>query len=222
MLAVPKLSSGVTLSLHRPRGEAPVMAGPGSEMTPGTAGFGRLRASHADREQVIDTLKAAFVQGRLTKTEFDQRVGQTFTSRTYADLAAVTADLPAGLIRAEQARETAPAQAAQPVNKPLMWGAIGVTVAGMASVVIGIPVNGLMLLTIGVLAILIGAPVAGTLMLDSWRANHRGGQLPPQRIQAPAGEPYGTIGDDRTISEARNDIRNRLYPLRPGWAHACG
>lgn len=202
------------------------MAGPGSEMTPGTGGLGRLRASHADREQVINTLKAAFVQGRLTKIEFDQRVGRTFTSRTYADLAAVTADLPAGLIRAEQARKPAPARAAQPVNKPLMWGAIAVTVAGMAFVVIGVPVNSLMLLTMGVLAILIGAPVAGTLMLDSWRANHPGGQLPPPRIQAPAGEPDGTIGDGLTISEARNDIRNRLHPLRPGptlrpgWAHA--
>ena len=197
------------------------MADPGSEMTPGTAGLGRLRASHGDREQVINTLQAAFVQGRLTKIEFDQRVGQTFTSRTYADLAAVTADLPAGLIRAEQARKPAPAQAAPPVNKPLMWGAIVVTVAGMASVVIGIPLNDIMLLTLGVLAVLIGAPIAGTLMLDSWRANHPGGQLPPQRIEAPAGEPDGTIGDGRTISEARNDIRNRLHPLRPGWAHAC-
>lgn len=197
------------------------MADPGSEMTPGTAGLGRLRASHADREQVINTLQAAFVQGRLTKIEFDQRVGQTFTSRTYADLAAVTADLPAGLIRAEQARKPAPAQAAPPVNKPLMWGAIVVTVAGMASVVIGIPLNDIMLLTMGVLAVLIGAPIAGTLMLDSWRANHPGGQLPPQRIEAPASEPDGTIGDGRTISEARNDIRNRLHPLRPGWAHAC-
>jgi Domain of unknown function (DUF1707) len=56
-----------------------------------------MRASHADREQVIGTLKAAFVQGRLDKGEFDLRVGQTFASRTYADLAAVTADLPAGL-----------------------------------------------------------------------------------------------------------------------------
>ena len=79
------------------------MAGPGSEMTPGAAGFGHLRASHADREQVIGTLKAAFVQGRLAKEEFDQRVSQTFSSRTYADLAAVTADLPARLIHAEQA-----------------------------------------------------------------------------------------------------------------------
>ena len=54
----------------------------------------RLRASHADREQVVDVLKAAFVQGRLTKDELDTRIGQAFTSRTYADLAAVTADLP--------------------------------------------------------------------------------------------------------------------------------
>ena len=36
-------------------------------------------------------LKAAFVQGRLTKDELDARVGQTFASRTYADLAALTA-----------------------------------------------------------------------------------------------------------------------------------
>jgi hypothetical protein len=52
----------------------------------GTAGaMGRLRASHADREQAIDLLKAAFGQGRLAKDEFDVRVGQVFTSRTYAD-----------------------------------------------------------------------------------------------------------------------------------------
>ncbi len=58
---------------------------------------GRMRASHADREQVIGTLKAAFVQGRLAKDEFDLRVSQTYAARTYAELAAVTADLPAGL-----------------------------------------------------------------------------------------------------------------------------
>jgi hypothetical protein len=56
-----------------------------------------MRASHADREQVVDLLKAAFVQGRLAKDEFDLRVGQALTSRTIADLAALTADIPAGL-----------------------------------------------------------------------------------------------------------------------------
>jgi hypothetical protein len=69
--------------------EAPVMAGPGDEIA-GSAGRGLLRASHADREQVIDTLKAAFVEGRLTKDEFDARVGQAFASRTRAELAVVT------------------------------------------------------------------------------------------------------------------------------------
>ena len=55
---------------------------------------GRVRASHADREQAIEVLKAAFVQGRLDKHEFDARVGQAFASRTHLELAAVTADIP--------------------------------------------------------------------------------------------------------------------------------
>ena len=45
-------------------GEVPVMAGPGDEIAAGAGGRGHLRASHADREQVIGVLKAAFVQGR--------------------------------------------------------------------------------------------------------------------------------------------------------------
>ena len=73
------------------------MAGPEDEIAAGTGSRGHLRASHADREQVIGTLKAAFVQGRLVKDEFDLRVGQALAPRTYAELAAITADLPAGL-----------------------------------------------------------------------------------------------------------------------------
>jgi hypothetical protein len=78
------------------------MAGSGDEIAAGPAGHGRLRASDADREQVIDVLKAAFVQGRLTRDELDLRVGQALKSRTYAEQAAVIADLPAGLVRAGQ------------------------------------------------------------------------------------------------------------------------
>jgi Domain of unknown function (DUF1707) len=81
-------------------GEVPVMAGPGDEITAGQAGRGHLRASHADREQVINTVKAAFVQGMLTKAELDVRLGQTFAARTCGELAALTADLPAGLAAA--------------------------------------------------------------------------------------------------------------------------
>ena len=61
---------------------------------PAVPARGRLRASHTDREQVLDVLKAAFVQGRLDKDEFDTRVGRVLTSRTYADLDALAADIP--------------------------------------------------------------------------------------------------------------------------------
>jgi len=71
-----------------------VTPGPGDGLE--AAGRGHLRASHADRERVIGTLKAAFVQGRLTKDEFDLRVDQTLAARTYAELATLTTDLPAG------------------------------------------------------------------------------------------------------------------------------
>ena len=86
------------------------MAGPGDELAAGSGGQGRLRASHADREQVIEVLKAGFVHGRLDRDEFDLRVGRALASPTYADLAAVTADItPAQVTRArplEPARES--------------------------------------------------------------------------------------------------------------------
>jgi hypothetical protein len=70
---------------------------PGSEHQgrAGAGGRGGCRASHADRDHVIDMLKAAFVQGRLSKDEFDLRVSQAFGSRTWAELDALTRDIPA-------------------------------------------------------------------------------------------------------------------------------
>src|SRR5271169_7146856 len=68
-----------------------MVTGPGDELAASAAGRGRLRVSDAEREQVIGTLKAAFVRGTLAKDEFDLRVSQAFASRTYAELTAVTA-----------------------------------------------------------------------------------------------------------------------------------
>jgi hypothetical protein len=66
-----------------------------AEREHGAAGArGPLRTSQADREQAVDVLKAAFVHGRLTKDEFGLRVSQVLASRTYADLSALTADIP--------------------------------------------------------------------------------------------------------------------------------
>jgi len=64
------------------------------EITAATGSHGRIRASDDDRERVLDMVKAAFVQGRLNKAELEARLGQTLGSRTWAELASVTADLP--------------------------------------------------------------------------------------------------------------------------------
>jgi hypothetical protein len=61
-------------------------------------------------------LTAAFVHGRVTKDEFDARVGQAFGSRTYAELAAVTAGIPAGQIADQPPGKPARAQARPPVS----------------------------------------------------------------------------------------------------------
>jgi len=72
-----------------------VTTGSGDQTAASAAAHGRFLASHTDREQVVDRLKAAFVEGRLTKDELDARAGQAFAARTYADLAALTDDIPA-------------------------------------------------------------------------------------------------------------------------------
>jgi DUF1707 SHOCT-like domain len=97
------------------------MAGPGNEKAAALVGCSHLRASHADREQVIDTVKAAFVQGRLTRDEFGERIGQALASRTYADLAAVTAGIPADLAGARLPRRPSRRQ----LSNAARWGISG-------------------------------------------------------------------------------------------------
>jgi Domain of unknown function (DUF1707)/Domain of unknown function (DUF4190) len=59
-----------------------------------------MRAASADRERAVDVLKAGFAEGRLTQDEYNERMNQAYASRTYAELAAITADLPAGAMPA--------------------------------------------------------------------------------------------------------------------------
>jgi hypothetical protein len=82
-----------------------------------------LRASRADRERVIDLLKAAFVQGRLDRDEFDARIGLAVASRTYGELAAVTADIPAELVGALPRRPPVQARRRVPFNTAVNGGA---------------------------------------------------------------------------------------------------
>jgi hypothetical protein len=56
---------------------------------------GQLRASHTDRDEVVEQLRVAAGDGRLTSEELDERLGAALTARTLGELAALTADLPA-------------------------------------------------------------------------------------------------------------------------------
>ena len=53
-----------------------------------------IRASDKERESVVDVLRDAFTDGRLTLEEFDERTSAAYASKTWADLRELTADLP--------------------------------------------------------------------------------------------------------------------------------
>jgi uncharacterized Tic20 family protein len=53
----------------------------------------RLRVTDADRDKVVEHVKAAFAEGRLDKDEMEERLGLAINARTHADLAPITSDL---------------------------------------------------------------------------------------------------------------------------------
>jgi len=71
-------------------GEVSPASGPGE-----LGGQPELRASHADRDRVVEALRVAAGDGRLTAEELDERLEAALTARTYSELAVLTADLPA-------------------------------------------------------------------------------------------------------------------------------
>jgi hypothetical protein len=92
-----------------------------------------MLAAAADRERTIDVLKAAFGEGRLNKEEFDSRSARVMAARTYADLNAIVADLPAGPggLMPYQAGSYQPVGPVPPTNGL----AIGSMVCGFAGIV---------------------------------------------------------------------------------------
>jgi DUF1707 SHOCT-like domain len=206
-------------------------AGPGDELA--AAGRGHLRASHADREQVIGTLKTAFVQGRLTKDELDARAGQAFAARTYAELAALTADLPAGLAGAVPPRRPAQVQARRPMSNAAKAGTF-VVIAAAVPVVLSFLTGSAVLFLLFTPFYFMALAVLGAETLVSWREkrSHRG-QLPPGAAPGPggraarhlrSGRPAGPLPppgrDPRHTAEA---ARRRLpRPPLPVRGHCTG
>jgi hypothetical protein len=56
---------------------------------------GKMRASDSDRDRVVERLNVAYSEGRLSKDEYDDRLENALSARTYADLDQIVADLPA-------------------------------------------------------------------------------------------------------------------------------
>ena len=206
------------------------MAGPGDEIAAGTGGRGRLGGSHADREQVIEVLKAAFVQGRLDGDEFDLRVGRALASRTHADLAALTADItPARLSRGRP-----PEPAREPVNrKKKAVAALFCATLAIPGLMVALPPipdgSPFVVPVIVLLFVLAMAVSTGWLVLLHDRLNKRAGRqsaqgLPPDgggqasRSLAPA-DPAGQLPqvdrDRRQAAEAAPIRRPR--PALPSW-----
>jgi len=68
-----------------------------------------MRASDPDRDRVAELLNVAYSEGRLSKDEYDGRLEQAFSARTYGDLDRVVADLPAAPGTAAPATVVSPA-----------------------------------------------------------------------------------------------------------------
>ena len=216
------------------------MAGPGDEMA-GGAGRGLMRASHADREQVIEALKVAFVHGRLTKHELDTRAGQALSAQTRAHLATLTADIPAVLsapAAAGLARPPTPAR-----RRPLAMAAAksgGCLVLAFALVLFAANVldqHGLgnpyhpwsslcALVALGLVVTALGTFATGVATSVEQRRSRR--QLPPR--PGPGGHAleaeqssctgHGPAPPPDRPDQTRADLRSDSS--RPGWPHSPG
>jgi hypothetical protein len=170
---------------------------------------GQLRASHADRDQAIDVLKAAFVQGRLTKGEFDLRVGRVFASRTYADLGALIADIPGSVTGARPSGEDAREPGRLSFKTAARVGAVGASPAVASAAVVlmqssGVPaVAGVLL--VGLTGVLMTVLLAALLVLLSWavrRSQREPAQGPPS---GPAGLTAERPASPRQLPPTRRD-----------------
>ena len=164
-----------------------MMIGPDGEIAAGTAGRGGMRTSRAEREQAIEVLKVAFVQDRLTKDEFDLRAGQALTARTCAELAALTADIPAGLTEAQPLRKPARTKAGTPMDRRVLApiGMIPIAATVLGALLLA-QADNIAAFAAGLLAaatVVIASIVTVVLMLKSRHQRHSGRQRTAETIR---------------------------------------
>jgi hypothetical protein len=131
---------------------------------------------------VIELLKVAFVQDRLTQDELDTRVGLALASRTYADLAELTADISSDSAAAERAVEPASTPArtlAKAVRRSGICMLVALALVGFVALT-----NAASLLPpaiiLGIAAVMAASGFLGYGMVDAWQERRSRRQLPPR------------------------------------------
>lgn len=198
-------------------------------MAAGTAGDSDLPTSHVGREQVLDALKAAFVQGRLAKDEFDLRVGQVLAA--YAELDAVTADIPARLTTAQPPETIRKAHNKKLIQRGTAAGA-GAGVALTATIAVAARGNPVIsVVVVGLVGVFAAGLVAVLLTLVSWVLEMVSSRQPSPRLPTgPSGraaqrlasaDPAGSSSQinpdppNRAEAARRRPSRPRLLSLKP-------
>jgi hypothetical protein len=184
------------------------------------AGRGHLRAAQADREQAVTVLKAAYAQGRLTKDELEARVGQAFESRTYAQLAALTADIPA-----ESPAAAGSAAAGSPRSTPARTmakaaGRSGICLlAAVALAEASFLADNFLLIVAAFFALMAASGFFGYGILDAWHERRARGQLPPgpgRGHRGPGGRLPGEDAIPAGFSPTRADQTRAGLPRADG------
>jgi hypothetical protein len=197
----------------------------------GLAGRGHLRAAQADREQAVTVLKAAYAQGRLTKDELEARAGQAFASRTYAELAVLTADLPAAspAVTGSDAPWPRPSTPARTMAKAARRSGVCL-LAAIALVEGAYLADNFLLIVAAFFALIAASGFFGYGILDAWEERRSHARMPPgpgrrhpgsgghlhSDDAAPTG--FGPTPDDgtRADSRARQPERDRRHPSGRG------
>jgi Domain of unknown function (DUF1707) len=175
--------------------------------------------SQADRRQVLEALKAAFVQGRLTKDEFDQRVGRVLA--TYAELDALTADIPVGPTPAQLPAPGRESHNRKVIQRGTAVGA-GASMAFTAALVMLLGGPAVAWIAVPAVGAVVAVVLARLLTLLSWVLEKGSGRQPSQGPTGSSGQapqPPASADSAKPRPRTGHDPPHTAEAARSRYAH---